>query len=110
MKWCVVFPEEDLLIKRPCLKRACGGNKAAAAFLSYLLYQVSISKEYKKTAENMYRRKRELGEQPDQVVTGNVFRTQLEIIEEMDHELSDRTLRDTAVPWLLALEYIEMDT
>jgi hypothetical protein len=110
MKWCVTFPEEDILIKRPCLKKACGGNKAAATFLSYLLYQVSISQEYKRNAENIHTRKAAHGEDADYVISGNVYRTQRDIIKEMDHELSDRTLRDNAIPWLIALGYIEVDT
>ena len=51
MKWCVQFPEEEILIKRPSLKRACAGNKHAATLLSYLLYQVSISQEFKQRTE-----------------------------------------------------------
>src|SRR5262245_16588843 len=103
MKWCVTFPEEDILIKRPCLTRACGGNKPAATFLSYLLYQVSISREYKKTAENINKRQVVLGKEPDQEITGSIYRTQAQIVEEVDEELTDRTLRSTAIPWLQAL-------
>lgn len=109
MKWCVSFPEEDLLIKRPCLRKACGGNKAAAAFLSYLLYQVSISQQYKKNADNINQRKAACGETPDQEISFNVYRRQQEIVEEMDEAISDRTLRDTAIPLLVALGYIEVD-
>jgi len=109
MKWCVSFPEEELLIKRPCLRKACGGNKAAAAFLSYLLYQVSISQQYKKNAENINQRKVACGERPDQEVTFKVYRRQQEIVAEMDEEISDRTLRDTAIPLLAALGYLEVD-
>jgi hypothetical protein len=109
MKWCVTFPEEDILIKRPSLKKACCGNKTAAAFLSYLLYHVSISQEYKRNAENINTRKVARGETPDQEVTVKVYRTQTQIIEEMDNEISDRTLRDTAIPLLVALGYIAMD-
>ncbi|GCF11672.1 hypothetical protein [Dictyobacter arantiisoli] len=59
MKWCVCFPEEDILIKRPCLRKACIGNKTAAAFLSFLHYQGSISKDFRQSIENSNQQKNE---------------------------------------------------
>src|SRR5579875_2855659 len=110
MQWCVSFPQQDsLLILRASLKRACGGNKAAAAFLSYLLYQVSISQQYTRNAEQINRRKLACGEVADQLVTIDIYRSQKDIVQEMDGHLSDRTLRDTAIPLLVGLGYVEVD-
>ena len=109
MKWCVCFPEEDILIKRPCLRKACLGNKTAAAFLSFLLYQGSISKEYKQRVENHNSRKDEAEPLPNQKMNIDIHKTQLEIVSAMDNEISDRTLRDTAIPLLVALRYIDVD-
>ena len=109
MKWCVCFPEEDILIKRPCLKRACIGNKIAATFLSFLLYQVSISREFRQSLENSSQQENVKENMPYQKMDINVYKTQLEIISEMDNEISDRTLRDTAIPLLIALGYIDVD-
>jgi hypothetical protein len=104
MKWCVCFPEEDILIKRPCLRRACMNNNTGAAFLSYLLYQVSISKEYRQRLEKSNQQ-----ENATHTLSVDIDKTQLEIVSEMDNEMSDRTLRDTAIPLLVALGYIDVD-
>jgi hypothetical protein len=109
MKWCVCFPEEDILIKRPCLRRACLGNKTSAALLGFFLYQVSISKEFRLSIENSDQSRNEERAMPTQKMDINIHKTQLEIIAEMDNEISDRTLRDTAIPLLVALRYIDVD-
>jgi len=88
MEWCVSFPRETILVARPSLRKACGGNRNAAKFLSYLLYLASIQKQEDKSAP----------------VTIN--RTQPQIIKEMDEEISDRTLRDEAIHCLTELRYI----
>lgn len=104
MKWCVCFPEEDILIKRPCLKRACMNNNAGATLLSYLLYQASISKEYKQRLEKSHQQ-----ENAVHTLSIEIDKTQLEIVTGMDNEISDRTLRDTAIPLLVALGYIDVN-
>jgi hypothetical protein len=107
MKWCVHFPEEEILIKRPCLRKACVGNKIAATFLSFLLYQVSIHQNFtqgrKESPQNTSAEQR----YPTTSIT--LYRTQREMIAQMDHDISDRTLRDTAIPLLIALGYIDVD-
>jgi hypothetical protein len=109
MKWCVYFPEEDILIKHPCLRRTCLGNKTASAFLSFLLYQVSIGKEFKQSIENSHQQVNDDEKMPHQMMNIDVYKTQLESVSEMDNEISDRTLRDTAIPLLVALRYIDVD-
>ncbi len=37
--WPVMFPEETLVIKRPCLRHICQGNTDVGELLSYLLYE-----------------------------------------------------------------------
>jgi hypothetical protein len=37
--WPVVFPEETLVIKRPCLRYICQGNTDVGELLSYFLYE-----------------------------------------------------------------------
>jgi hypothetical protein len=97
MKWCVHFPEEEILIHRPCLKQACAGNKNAAALLSFLLYQASIYPGAR----------REHNHNVQQEIT--LCFTQREIVARMNAEMSDRTLRDTAIPLLVALGYLSVD-
>jgi hypothetical protein len=109
MKWCVRFPDEDILIKRPCLRKACVGNKSAAALLSFLLYQVSICQEFKKNIEHSHPQQDAGGAILDQKISINIHKTQRAIIDQMDYEISDRTLRDTAIPLLVALRYIDID-
>lgn len=110
MKWCVQFPEEEILIKRPSLKRACAGNKHAAALLSYLLYQVSISQEFKQRTEQHTGSTQEaLDHTSKQCMTITLYKTQQEILTEMDYEISERTLRSVAIPLLIACGYIDID-
>lgn len=37
--WPVTFPDETLVIKRPCLRYICQGNTDVGELLSYLLYE-----------------------------------------------------------------------
>lgn len=37
--WPVVFPDETLIIKRPCLRYICQGNTDVGELLSYFLYE-----------------------------------------------------------------------
>ncbi|GER89658.1 hypothetical protein KDW_38200 [Dictyobacter vulcani] len=109
MKWCVQFPVEDILIKRPCLRKACVGNKAASTLLSFLLYQVSINQEFKKHMEENLRPLTTYEGPKGQEEDFTLYKTQSEIVAQMDNEISDRTLRDTAIPLLVALGYINVD-
>lgn len=93
MEWCVSFPKESILVYRPSLRKACGGNRSAAKFLGYLLYLASAQRT----------------QQEDKNAPIIIKRTQQQIIEEMDEEISDRTLRDEARPCLVELGYIEFE-
>jgi hypothetical protein len=37
--WPVAFPDETLVIKRPCLRHICQGNTDVGELLSYFLYE-----------------------------------------------------------------------
>ncbi|GER88901.1 hypothetical protein KDW_30630 [Dictyobacter vulcani] len=108
MKWGVQFPEEELLIMRPCLRRACTGNKHAAALLSYLLYHACISQEFKQLPEQHDQSKEVSGEILSQSISISIYKTQQQILTEMDHMISERTLRDVAIPLLIACGYIDI--
>lgn len=92
MDWCVNFPKESVLVLRPSLTKACGGNRNAAKFLSYLLYHASLS-----------------GERDEQRALITVYRTQGVIVEDLDGEMSVRTLRDDAIPCLEELRYLSLE-
>jgi hypothetical protein len=111
MKWCVHFPEEEILIKRPSLRKACLGNRSAAAFLSFLLYRASIHQEFQRSqcSQSSPSSKRE-SQPATKPTTIGIAITQQDIITQMDHEISDRSLRDTAIPLLLALDYLDIES
>jgi hypothetical protein len=111
MEWRVDFPHEEFLVARPSLKRACLGNHIAALFLSYLLYQASISQEFRAYVKQYKQQYGVSGEDvPFWDKDTTIRKTQEDIIQAMDYECSDRTLRDTAIPLLIALGYIDVDT
>jgi hypothetical protein len=114
MKWCVHFPEEEILIKRPSLRKACLGNRSAATFLSFLLYRASIHQEFQRSQCSKSNPSSERESQPTtqpatKPTTIGITITQQDIITQMDHEISDRSLRDTAIPLLLALDYLDVE-
>ncbi|GER87878.1 hypothetical protein KDW_20400 [Dictyobacter vulcani] len=111
MEWAIDFPQEEFLIARPCLRRACLGNHIAGLFLSYLLYQASISKEFRNYTK-LYKQQYGCANEDVPGFDGDItiYKTQQEIIQGMNDEFSDRTLRDTAIPLLIALGYIDIDT
>jgi hypothetical protein len=94
MDWCVKFPKEPMLILRPSLRRACGGNRNSAKLLSYLLFcakglEVQVDAQLKPCIA--------------------ICRTQGQMAEEIDNELSARTLRDEAIPCLEDLGYLSTE-
>lgn len=94
MDWCVKFPKESMLILRPSLRRACGENRNAAKLLSYLLFcansqEVQINAQLKRYIA--------------------IYRTQGQIADDIDNELSTRTLRDEAIPCLVDLGYLSVE-
>ena len=85
----VVFPKsEGFQQERKSLLRACGGNANAAQLLGYLLGCTRYGNE-------------EAGSE-----TRTVIKTQGQIVDEMPHPLSTRTLRDDARPCLVELGYL----
>jgi hypothetical protein len=109
MKWCVDFPEESILVVRPCLKRMCLDNKPAAKLLSVLLYRYSIRKEAKEDAENINEVKTANGETPDQDTSFRIYRKQSQIVTDMVDEIDEKTLHDVAVPTLQLLGYLDIE-
>jgi hypothetical protein len=77
--WPVVFPEEKLIVKRPCLRYICQGNTHLGELLSYFLYEVGKEAALR-------------GIDPLLVHSAKIYRTQEEIIYGIDHSLSVRGL------------------
>jgi len=109
MKWCVSFPEEEILVVRPSMVAICMGIRPAAKLLSVLLYRYSIRKEHKDDAENMNDVKSARGEKPDQDTTFRIFRRQDQLVKDMCGEITEKTLHDTAIPTLQLLGYLNID-
>lgn len=109
MKWCVDFPEETMLIVRPCLKRICLDNKPAAKLLSVLLYRYSIRKEAAEDAENLNEVKASEGRKPDQDTSFCIYRKQSQLVADMVDEIDEKTLHNVAVPLLQMLGYLDIE-
>lgn len=109
MKWCIEFPEENLLLVRPCLTEICMGVKPAAKLLSVLLYRYSIRKEHQQDAKNINEVRTAQGNQANQDTTFRIFRTQAQLIDDMCDEITAKTLHDTAIPTLQLLGYLDVD-
>ncbi len=109
MKWCVEFPEETILVVRPSLDAICLDIKPAAKLLSELLYRCSIRKEHQQDAQNMNEVASEQGQEGTQDTTLRIYRTQAQLVENMIHEMTEKTLHKVAVPALLLLGYIDLE-
>ena len=109
MKWCVQFPEETILIIRPCLVAICMGNRSAAKLLHALLYRYSIRQENKDDAENINEAKRLRGESPDQDTAYVIHRKQSQLVDDMCGEMTEKTLHDVAIPMLQLLGYLDIE-
>lgn len=109
MKWCVQFPEETILIIRPCLIAICMGNRPAAKLLNALLYRYSIRKEHKEDAENINENKQARGKAPDQDTSYRIYRKQSQLVADMCGEMTEKTLHDVAVPALQLLGYLDLE-
>ena len=109
MKWCVEFPEETILVVRPSLDAICLDIKPAAKLLSELLYRCSIRKEHQQDAQNMNEVASEQGQESTQDTTLRIYRTQAQLVENMIHEMTEKTLHKVAVPALLLLGYIDLE-
>ena len=109
MKWCVSFPEEEILIVRPSLNAICAGNRAAAKLLSVLLYRYSIRKESREDAENINEVEASKGKEPTQDTSFRIYRKQEQLVKDMCGEIVEKTLHDVAVPTLQLLGYLDID-
>ncbi len=109
MKWCVEFPEETILVVRPSLDAICLDIKPAAKLLSELLYRCSIRKEHQQDAQNMNDLASEQGQEATQDTTLRIYRTQAQLVGNMIHEMTEKTLHKVAVPALLLLGYIDLE-
>lgn len=105
MKWCVSFPEENVLIVRPSLKAICYQIGPAAKLLAALLYRYSIRQEHQAEAENI----NDLRGNNDQDTTCKIYRRQSQLVEDMCGEITEKTLHDVAVPTLQVLGYLDVE-
>src|SRR5690348_9106115 len=103
MESCVIYPKETMLICRPSLRKACGENRHAAKLLSYLLFRASLREEGKLEVEHTNAVHRLQGRAAGQTSSITIYRTQGQIVREMDEEICARTLRDEAIPCLVEL-------
>ncbi len=109
MKWAVAFPEESILLVRPCLIAICAGNRPAAKLLSVLLYRYSIRQEHKTDAENINEVRASNGEISDQDMTFRIYRKQCQLVIDMCGEITEKTLHDVAVPVLQLFGFLDID-
>lgn len=105
MKWAVSFPEESILLVRPCLTAICAGNRPAGKLLSVLLYRYSIRQEHKTDAENI----NEVKGDDSQDTTFRIYRKQSQLVTDMCDEITEKTLHDVAVPVLQLFGYLDVD-
>ncbi len=105
MKWAVSFPEESILLVRPCLVALCAGNRPAAKLLSVLIYRYSIRQEHKTDAENI----NEVKGDDSQDTTFRIYRKQSQLVTDLCNEITEKTLHDVAVPVLQLFGYLDID-
>ncbi|GHO97950.1 hypothetical protein KSF_079980 [Reticulibacter mediterranei] len=79
--WPVVFPEEKLIVKRPCLRYICQGSTQLGELLSYFLYEAG-------------REAREQNIDPLTIHTITICRIYDEILVTIDNSVSKRVLGD----------------
>jgi hypothetical protein len=77
--WPVVFPEEKLIVKRPCLRSICQGSTQLGELLSYFLYEAG-------------REAREQNVDPLTIHTITIYRVHDEILATSDNSVSERVL------------------
>ncbi len=105
MKWAVSFPEESILLVRPCLVAICHDNRPAAKLLSVLLYRHSIRQEHQSDAESI----NEVRGDNSQDTTFRIYRKQSKLVTDMCNEITEKTLHDVAIPVLQLLGYLDVD-
>ena len=96
MKSNIPYPDERLLIIRPCHVSLCLGVHCAAKALAALLYR------YSQSCSNE-------AKEIEQDTTFNIRCKQSDLIRDMIGEITEKTLHDTAIPWLQLLGYLEVE-
>jgi hypothetical protein len=79
ISWVVTFPQENMIVRRPSLKRICQGNADLAELMSYFLFEAS-----KETARQ--------GIDPEQVRSVTLYRTQEDVLYGIDYNTSRKSL------------------
>ncbi len=77
--WPVVFPEEKLIVKRPCLRYICQGNTRLGELLSYFLYEAG----HEARVQNV---------DPLTIHTITIYRVHDEILATIDNSVSKKVL------------------
>jgi hypothetical protein len=77
--WPVVFPEEKLIVKRPCLRYICQGSTQLGELLSYFLYEAG----YEAKEQNV---------DPLTIHTITIYRIYDEILVAIDNSVSKKVL------------------
>jgi hypothetical protein len=79
VSWVVTFPQENMIVRRPSLKRICQGNADLAELMSYFLYEAS-----KETNRQ--------GIDPQLVRSVTLYRTQEDVLYGIDYNTSRKSM------------------
>jgi hypothetical protein len=109
MRSGIPYPDERLLIVRPCHVALCIDVRPAAKLLSALLYRYSIRQESKEDAENINELRKAEGKETDQDTSFRIYRKQSQLVRDMVNEITEKTLHDVAVPSLQLLGYMDIE-
>ncbi len=109
MKQCVQFPDDKFLAVRPCLVAICGGNRPAGKLLGVLLYRYNLRIEHREDAKTQNDIKVSQGQIPDQDISFSIYRKQWQLVDDLCGELTEKTIHDTAIPWLQLLGYLDIE-
>src|SRR5690348_3941731 len=77
--WPLIFPQERVIVKRPCLRHICQGNTYLGELLSYFLYEIGKEALYQDV-------------DPMTVVWVTMYRTQDELLYGLDYSVSKKAL------------------
>lgn len=109
MRSGIPYPDERLLIVRPCHVSLCMDVRPAAKLLSALLYRYSIRQESKEDADNINELRKAEGREADQDASFRIYRKQSQLVKDMVGEITEKTLHDVAVPCLQLLGYLDLE-
>lgn len=109
MRSGIPYPDERLLIVRPCHVSLCMDVRPAAKLLSVLLYRYSIRQESKEDADNINELRKAEGREADQDSSFRIYRKQSQLVKDMVSEITEKTLHDVAVPCLQLLGYLDIE-